>query len=196
MEKIIHELWSGNISIGFYVFNSDHYWVIYTRNDFSLNAEIEYQVYLNEGRISSEQFDSACLEYRGGVLDLNKDTFKKFLSLPEVKVCSIEYLKELFLFNTSNYELEQLGQKYQNNLKFNEEEQRLRYSLDARFPLFYTNFNTKQFYHMENDRFHERMCNLDWKGENKNFLPLIPKEYRYWLDNDCDYAELLQYAGI
>lgn len=196
MEKIIHKLWSGNISIGFYVFNSDCYWVIYTRNDFSLNVEIEYQAYLNKGVISPEQYNSACLAYRGGVLDLNKDTFNKFLALPEVQVCSIEYLKELFFFNTSNYGLELLGQKCQNNLKLNEEEQRLRYSLDARFPLFYTNFNSKQFYHLENDRSHEALCNPDWKGENKNFLYLIPEEYRYWFDHDCDYAEMLQYAGI
>ena len=78
-DNLINDLWTGEKAVCFFVHNNSCHWVVDHLYNYSLDAEPEYKAYLDKGHISNEQYEAACLHFRGGVLKLDKTTFDDYL---------------------------------------------------------------------------------------------------------------------
>lgn len=180
ISKIIEELWSGDKAIGCFIYEGKHYWIIDYKYNFCLDGEVEFNAYWKKGRISLEQYNTACTSFRGGFLKLKKDNFLDYIGSGVAKLASFEELSVIFRSGVS----EDFFEVVSSNLSIdNLCKQQLRSTYESllpRLPIFYINFDMKQYFHSEFDRSHEDSCYMDWDGRFNHFLDLIPDQEAYW----------------
>ncbi|MCV2884716.1 hypothetical protein OE749_08410 [Aestuariibacter sp. AA17] len=197
MDKISHDLWSGYNAIGLFIHNSEFYWVMNYKENFALNPDVNMRIGLTDGSLNLEQYEEIKRSYRGGVYQITTDNFIDYVTHDDVTLFTFEQMKELMFYNFDESLLTTLRRKLKPSepdfpqreelnsnefLKWNE--------MASRFPLFYINFDEKQFFHLDRDRFHESQAYPDWDAANKNFLSLIPDEQKYWIKDDFNYETI------
>ncbi|WP_288739997.1 hypothetical protein [uncultured Rheinheimera sp.] len=180
ISKIIEELWSGDKAIGYFIHESKHYWIIDYKYNFCLDGEVEFNAYLKKGRITVEQYNAACASFRGGFLKLKKDNFLDYIYSGVVKLSSSVELSFIFRSGVSDDFFEVVSGDFLLNNVCNKQLVSMYEDLLPRLPMFYINFDMKQYFHSEFDRSHEDSCYMDWDCRFNHFLDLIPDQDAYW----------------
>jgi len=188
-DETADRLWSGELCIGFIVHMGKIRWLIDVKDNFSLNAEIDYRAYLEKKIISESQYEAACRAFRGGILNLTSDNFLEYLGPRIGHVYSKPDLMG-FMFRGTHDPVSILD-KVESSLVTGgglaDSESRRAQIMASRLPLFYINFDRKMYMYLEKNRFHEKSAGVEWFAQYGDFLALIPDSERYWIFGGRDY---------
>ena len=155
---------------------------------------------LKAGLVTLEEYQSRLNDpyYRSGILQLTKDNIEQYLESDGVIVLEQDKLKELLFHGFSNEETVRLYTVIENHLCYEEplSEQQKDFlkinQIASRLPLFYVNFDTEVYMHMDWDRCHEEYAYDGWFSKAKDFGYLIPDEFSYWKIDGRDYWKFRQ----
>ena len=108
-------------------------------------------------------------------------------------------MEELLFYGFEQAEIERLYNLVENNLAHNQCTPNFGESSDfekinqiaSRLPLFYINFDTKVYLHMDWDRSHEDYVYEEWFAKALDFGYLIPDSECYWKINGRDFWKFL-----
>ena len=182
-ESVLEELFNGEKAVDFFVHSGICHWLVDYKYNFTLDAEKDYRAYLLKGHITQEQYESACRDFRDGVLRLTGETFGRYLDTTGGSVASYETLQSL-LGKVGRLgiagALKEAERYYLTGIPVSDEVFRAANSLVSVLPLFYVNFDRKIFMHLDADRCHEDYAYTDWYAKCGDFLFLIPDSERYW----------------
>ena len=192
-QTICDDLWSGEKSICFFVCSGEYFWILDYKYNFSLDAEKDYQAYLDKGHISQEQFVEASKEFRGGILKLTADNFLQYKDMKTTKTISNkdlrEFIREDNFLNNSTL-LEKVEKFFLFGSKLNGEDFRSSNVISSKLPMFYINFDRKIYMHMDWERSHEELAYSDWLAKASDFNFLIPDAEKYWVQESKDFWKL------
>lgn len=182
-----------------FVFNGNHYYVIADKEYYELNLQPIFDNYLKKGIINIEQYENY-KNYRGGIWQLHKDNFESFLKLDEVLILDKSDLLTLLFYGFDKKEQERLYAVVENHLVFNTDicqngelsDFKKINQIASRLPLFYINFDTNVYLHMNWDRSHENYAYDDWFAKALDFGYLIPDEFCYWKIDGRDFWKFRQ----
>lgn len=165
---------------------------------------MQLDLYLDfkNGNITLEQYQdemNSCY-YRNGIWQLTKDNFKNYLRSDSVVVLEKDELKALMLQGFTSDEAVRLYSVVENKLSYNEpisnsgqQSDFLKINqISSRLPLFYINFDTEVYLHMDWDRCHEDYVYDGWFSKAMDFGYLIPDELCYWKIEGRDYWKFRQ----
>lgn len=200
-DEFLEQIFDYHLAIGIFVFNQKHYFVVNYKDDFELNIKHTFDNYLRKGFMTQESYEEALKRYRGGIMFLNKENFEDYLTLDSVKQFSQAELQTLLFKNFSQEQIEYLYDVIENKLAFNADisntpEQNdflFANQISSRLPLFYINFDTKVYLHMNWDRSHELSAYEDWYAKEMDFGYLIPDEFCYWKVDGKDFWKFRQW---
>lgn len=155
---------------------------------------------LKKGNLTLEEYQNElnAQYYRGGIWQLTKDNFEQYLELDSVVILEQDKLKELLFHGFSDEETARLYTAIENYLCYEEplSEQQDDFfkanQIASRLPLFYVNFDTEVYMHMDWDRCHEEYAYEGWFSKAKDFGYLIPDEFSYWKIDGRDYWKFRQ----
>lgn len=200
-EEKLDEIFQYIQCIAVFVHNKTHYFIYDAKEHFELDAKIEFDAYLEKGRITKEDYLIGYKNYRNGIWQLKKDNFEKYLELDEAILLSQLDLKTLLFHGFERKETERLYKLVENQLahdagiasdgskqsdfgKINQ--------IASRLPLFYINFDTEVYMHMNWDRCHEDYAYEGWFSKAHDFGYLIPDELCYWKIDGKDFWKFRQ----
>lgn len=174
------------IAIAVFVCNEEYYFVIDDKEYFHLDMS---------------HYEEPDL--RGGILQLSKDNFENYLQLNEVIQLSQKEMSELFFHGFDKQETEYLYTVVENRLAHNIKISQQGHNNDflkinqisSRLPLFYINFDTKEFFHMDWNRLHEESAYDDWDSKDCDFGYYIPDEFCYWKKEGKDFWKFHKIYG-
>lgn len=188
--------------ISLFVFNKKHYFVISKKEYFILNMKLDLDIELKKGKISIAEYNHELNSYyyRNGIWQLQKSNFKDFLKIEEVIILSKSELQSLLFFDFNHQELQRLYGIVENKLAFNGEisnnselsDFKKINHISSRLPLFYINFDTNVYLHMDWDRCHEDYAYENWFAKAMDFGYLIPDEFCYWKIDGRDFWKFRQ----
>lgn len=185
--------------ISLFILKGNHYFIISDKEYFELDLKPGFDAYLEDGIIDKYQYQEY-KKYRGGIWQLTQDNFKDFLKLEEVLVLEKEDLLSLLFHNFGQEEQKRLYGVVENQLAFNagiSQEGELSdfkkiNQIASRLPLFYINFDTNVYLHMNWDRCHEDYAYDDWFSKAMDFGYLVPDEHCYWKIDGKDFWKFRQ----
>lgn len=188
--------------ISLFVFNKKHYFVISKKEYFILNMKLDLDIELKKGKISIAEYNHELNSYyyRNGIWQLQKSNFEDFLKIEEVIVLSKSELQSLLFFDFNHQEPQRLYGIVENKLAFNGEvsnngelsDFKKINQISSRLPLFYINFDTNVYLHMDWDRCHEDYAYENWFAKAMDFGYLIPDEFCYWKIDGKDFWKFRQ----
>jgi len=187
-QLLADDLWNGEKSICLFVHSGECFWVVDDKFNFSLDAEKDYRAYLDKGHITQEQYASACMSFRGGVLKLTAESFLKYLRAEERRILSRQDLKDMFVcgIDLSESLHERIERYYLSGIELDANCFRDANAVVSRLSTFYVNFDRKIYMHMDYDRAHEELAYSDWFAKCSDFCHLVPDSERYWVLGDMD----------
>ena len=164
--------------------------------------QLDLDLDFKNGNITLEQYQdemNSCY-YRNGIWQLTKDNFKNYLRSDSVVVLEKDELKVLMLQGFTSDEAVRLYSVVENKLSYNEpisnsgqQSDFLKINqISSRLPLFYINFDTEFYLHMDWDRCHEDYVYDGWFSKAMDFGYLIPDEFCYWKIEGRDYWKFQQ----
>jgi hypothetical protein len=184
-QAVYDDLWEGEKSVCFFVYQGKGFWVVDEKYNFCLDAEKDYRAYLESGDITQEQYDLACKSFRGGVLRLTAESFPQYLKGAEGKVLSSVEVEGLF--EPDGELLGRVEHHYLSGDALSAEEFKSANVIGSRLPKFYVNFDRKIYMHMDYGRSHEDSTYPGWIAQCVDFNFLIPDRERYWVKEGNDY---------
>ena len=179
-------------SISIFVKDKKLYFILDFREHSILNMKLDLDSDLKQGNLTLEEYQNElnARYYRGGIWQLTKDNFEQYLELDSVVILEQDKLRELLFHgfytvieNHLCYE-EPLSEQQDDFFKANQ--------IASRLPLFYVNFDTEVYMHMDWDRCHEEYAYEGWFAKAKDFGYLIPDEFSYWKIDGRDYWKFRQ----
>lgn len=184
------------------VYKGDHFYIYDWKENFILNMKLDIDGSLNKGIISKSEYDLelASQHYRNGIWQLTKENFEQYLKSEGLIKLSRGELEELLFYGFHQIEIERLYSVVENQLAYNagisdegENSDFLKINqISSRLPLFYINFDTKVYLHMNWDRIHEDYAYDDWFAKALDFGYLIPDEFCYWKIDGKDFWKFRQ----
>ena len=179
--------------IGFFVFESNFYWVIDWDEHFNLNYQKNIDAigknktlmqYLPKGKSIQQHQAEVANRYRNGIVTLTEDLFPTYRDGDLAKVVTTDMLRDEF-FNEYNGQYGELSGAMEAELSFNmpmsEDLIQLRMRLFSKLPKFYINYDRKIFMHMVRGRFYDKVVLDGWWGAECDFEHMIPTSHRYWV---------------
>ncbi|WP_405119792.1 hypothetical protein [Pseudomonas leptonychotis] len=195
-QMLVDDLWNGEKSICFFVHSGKYFWVVDDKFNFSLDAEKDYQAYLDKGHITQEQYALACMSFRDGVLKLTADSFLKYLRAEQRQVLSQQDLKDIFVcgLDLSESLHGKVEGYYLSGTELGAKDFGEANTVASRLPMFYVNFDRKVYMHMDYGRAHEDLVYSDWFAKCSDFCHLVPDREKYWVlgGMDCWKYRFLQ----
>lgn len=202
MEELAYSLFEYRKSISIFVINKIIYFIVDNRENFILNMKSDLDLDFKNGDISPQQYHdeiNSCY-YRNGIWQLTKDNFPSYLQSDSVVVLKKDELKELMLQGFTRSEAARLYSVVENKLSYNDpvsdSDQQNDFlkinQISSRLPLFYVNFDTEVYLHMDWDRCHEDYVYDGWFSKAMDFGYLIPDEFCYWKIAGRDYWKFRQ----
>lgn len=188
-QLLADDLWGGEKNICFFVHSGACFWVVDDKFNFILDAEKDYRAYLDKGHITQEQYASACMTFRGGVLKLTAENFLKYLRAGERWVLSRQDLKDMFVCGLDMSESlhGRIEGYYLSGVELSASYFHDANTVVSRLPMFYVNFDRKIYMHMDFNRAHEELAYSDWLAKCSDFCHLVPDRERYWVLEGMDY---------
>ena len=183
--------------ISIFVHKKKIYYLIDYKENFILNMKLDLDFDFKNGNITLEQYQdemNSCY-YRNGIWQLTKDNFESYLQSDSVIELKKDELKELMFQGFTSDEAVRLYSVVENKLSYNDpisdsgqQSDFLKINqISSRLPLFYINFDTEVYLHMDWDRCHEDYVYDGWFAKAMDFGYLIPDEFCYWKIEGRDY---------
>ena len=202
IDELVYSLFKYRKAISIFIINKVIFFVIDNRENFILNMQLDLDLDFKNGNITLEQYQdemNSCY-YRNGIWQLTKDNFKNYLRSDSVVVLEKDELKALMLQGFTSDEAVRLYSVVENKLSYNEpisnsgqQSDFLKINqISSRLPLFYINFDTEVYLHMDWDRCHEDYVYDGWFSKAMDFGYLIPDELCYWKIEGRDYWKFRQ----
>lgn len=196
----MHTFFKYRKSISTFVNNRKLYFILDFRQNSILNMKLNLDYDLEQGDITLEEYQNSlnAQYYRGGIWQLTKDNFEQYLELDSVVILEQDELKELLFHGFSDEETARLYTVIENHLCYEEpfSDQQKDFlkvkQIASRLPLFYVNFDTEVYMHMDWDRCHEEYAYDGWFAKAKDFGYLIPDEFIYWKIDGRNYWKFRQ----
>ena len=196
----MHTFFKYRKSISTFVHNRKLYFILDFRQNSILNMKLNLDYDLEQGDITLEEYQNSlnARYYRDGIWQLTKDNFEQYLELDSVVILEQDKLRELLFHGFSDEETTRLYTVIENHLCYEEplSEQQDDFfkanQIASRLPLFYVNFDTEVYMHMDWDRCHEEYAYDGWFSKAKDFGYLIPDEFSYWKIDGQDYWKFRQ----
>ena len=196
----MHTFFKYRKSISTFVHNRKLYFILDFREHSILNMKLDLDSDLKQGSLTLEEYQNElnAQYYRDGIWQLTKDNFEQYLELDSVVILEQDELKELLFHGFSDEETARLYTVIENHLCYEEplSEQQDDFfkanQIASRLPLFYVNFDTEVYMHMDWDRCHEEYAYEGWFAKAKDFGYLIPDEFSYWKIDGRDYWKFRQ----
>ncbi len=196
----MHTFFKYRKSISTFVNNRKLYFILDFRQNSILNMKLNLDYDLEQGDITLEEYQNSlnARYYRDGIWQLTKDNFEQYLESDSVVILEQDKLKELLFQGFSDEETARLYTAVENYLCYEEplSEQQDDFfkanQIASRLPLFYVNFDTEVYMHMDWDRCHEEYAYEGWFSKAKDFGYLIPDEFSYWKIDGRDYWKFRQ----
>lgn len=189
--------------IAIFVYKKEHYFIYDWKESFMLNMQLDLDIELEHGELTQAEYDLelSSTHFRNGIWQLKKDNFEKYLELEEAIQLSQLDLETLLFHDFERQETEYLYKVVENQLahdagissnggkqsdfgKINQ--------IASRLPLFYINFDTEVYMHMNWDRCHEGYAYEGWFSKAHDFGYLIPDELCYWKIDGKDFWKFRQ----
>ena len=202
IDELVYSLFKYRKAISIFIINKAISFVIDNRENSILNMQLDLYLDFKNGNITLEQYQdemNSCY-YRNGIWQLTKDNFKNYLRSDSVVVLEKDELKALMLQGFTSDEAVRLYSVVENKLSYNEpisnsgqQSDFLKINqISSRLPLFYINFDTEVYLHMDWDRCHEDYVYDGWFSKAMDFGYLIPDEFCYWKIEGRDYWKFQQ----
>ena len=202
IDELVYSLFKYRKAISIFIINKAISFVIDNRENSILNMQLDLYLDFKNGNITLEQYQdemNSCY-YRNGIWQLTKDNFKNYLRSDSVVVLEKDELKALMLQGFTSDEAVRLYSVVENKLSYNEpisnsgqQSDFLKINqISSRLPLFYINFDTEVYLHMDWDRCHEDYVYDGWFSKAMDFGYLIPDEFCYWKIEGRDYWKFRQ----
>ena len=188
--------------ISIFVYGNKHYLTISNKENYNLDMKADLDLCLKKNLISIEEYNLELNStyYRGGIWQLHKENFESFLKLDGVLILDKSDLLTLLFYGFDKKEQERLYAIVENHLAFNTDicqngelsDFKKINQIASRLPLFYINFDTNVYLHMNWDRSHENYAYDDWFAKALDFGYLIPDEFCYWKIDGRDFWKFRQ----
>lgn len=188
--------------VSLFVFNKRHYFLVSKKEYFILNMKLDLDIELERKKISIAEYNHEINSnyFRNGIWQLTKNNFEDFLQIEEVIVLSKSEFQSLLFFDFDHQELQRLYSIVENKLAFNREilnngkfsDIKKINQIASRLPLFYINFDTNVYLHMDWDRCHEDYAYKNWFAKAMDFGYLVPDEFCYWKIDGRDFWKFRQ----
>ena len=202
IDELVYSLFKYRKAISIFIINKAISFVIDNRENSILNMQLDLDLDFKNGNITLEQYQdemNSCY-YRNGIWQLTKDNFESYLQSDSVVVLEKDELKALMLQGFTSDEAVRLYSVVENKLSYNEpisdsgqQSDFLKINqISSRLPLFYINFDTEVYLHMDWDRCHEDYVYDGWFSKAMDFGYLIPDELCYWKIEGRDYWKFRQ----
>ena len=202
IDELVYSLFKYRKAISIFIINKAIFFVIDNRENSILNMQLDLDLDFKNGNITLEQYQdemNSCY-YRNGIWQLTKDNFKNYLRSDSVVVLEKDELKALMLQEFTSDEAVRLYSVVENKLSYNEpisnsgqQSDFLKINqISSRLPLFYINFDTEVYLHMDWDRCHEDYVYDGWFSKAMDFGYLILDELCYWKIEGRDYWKFRQ----
>ena len=198
----MHTFFKYRKSISTFVNNRKLYFILASRLNSILNMKLSLDYGLKAGLVTLEEYQSRLNDpyYRGGILQLTKDNFEQYLESDGVIVLEQDKLKELLFHGFSDDEAARLYTVVENKLSYNDPISTSQLQNDlfkihqilSRLPLFYVNFDTKVYLHMDWGLNHADFVYEGWFAKEMDFGYLIPDEFCYWKIDGRNYWKFHQ----
>ena len=198
----MHTFFKYRKSISTFVNNRKLYFILDFRQNSILNMKLNLDYDLEQRDITLEEYQSRLNDpyYRGGILQLTKDNFEQYLESDGVIVLEQDKLKELLFHGFSDDEAARLYTVVENKLSYNDPISTSQLQNDlfkihqilSRLPLFYVNFDTKVYLHMDWNFIHADFVYEGWFAKEMDFGYLIPDEFCYWKIDGRNYWKFHQ----
>ena len=172
------ELFERQKNISIFVKDGTVYFILASQLNSILNMKLSLDYGLKAGLVTLEEYQSRLNDpyYRSGILQLTKDNFEQYLESDGVIVLEQEELKEL-LFHGFSDEAARLYTVVENKLSYNDPISTSQLQNDlfkihqilSRLPLFYVNFDTKVYLHMDWNFIHADFVYEGWFAKEMDF---------------------------
>lgn len=189
-------------SISIFVKDKKLYFILDFREHSILNMKLDLDSDLKQGNLTLEEYQNElnAQYYRGGILQLTKDNFEQYLESDGVIVLEQDELKELLFYGFSDDEAARLYTVVENKLSYNDPISSSQLQNDlfkihqilSRLPLFYVNFDTEVYLHMDWNFIHADFVYEGWFAKEMDFGYLIPDEFSYWKIDGRNYWKFHQ----
>lgn len=188
--------------IAIVIYENKYYFILSNKENFLLNMKLDLDSDLENQKISIDEYNAELKSnyYRDGLWQLTKENFLTFIKLDDVLILEKDDLLRLLFFSFNKLEQERLYITVENQLAFNfgtynhselSDFKKIN-QISSRLPLFYINFDTQVYLHMNWDRNHESYAYDGWFAKKMDFGYLIPDEYCYWKINGKDFWKFRQ----
>ena len=200
--ELLNAIFQYTQCISIFVYKKKIYYLIDYKENFILNMKLDLDLDFKNGNITLEQYQDEMNSYyyRNGIWQLTKDNFESYLQSDSVAVLEKDELKALMLQGFTSDEAVRLYSVVENKLSYNDpisdsgqQSDFLKINqISSRLPLFYINFDTEVYLHMDWDRCHEDYVYDGWFSKAMDFGYLIPDEFCYWKIEGRDYWKFSQ----
>lgn len=198
--EFLNNIFQHHQCISIFVYKKDILYIIDYKENFELNAKISFDAYLSKGIITKEQYNYDYRSYRNGIWQLTKDNFEQYLQSDTVIIMNKCKLSQLLLYGFNPNEANRLYSVVENKLSYNDSISNIEphndflkiNQISSRLPLFYINFDTEVYLHMNWDRNHEDYVYDGWFSKAMDFGYLIPDIFCYWKKDGKDYWKFRQ----
>ena len=188
--------------IAVFVYKKNHYFIYDRKESFMLNMQLDLDIELERGELSQAAYDLelSSAHYRNGIWQLKRDNFEQYLETDGLIQLSQLELKELLFYGFDKTEVERLYSLVENQLAFNtgiseggelSDFKRIN-QIASRLPLFYINFDTNVYLHMNWDRCHEDYAYEGWFAKAHDFGYLVPDKFSFWKVEGMDLWKFRQ----
>ena len=202
IDELTCSLFNHRKALSIFVINKSVLFIIDNLENFILNMKLDLDLDFKNGNITLEQYQDEMNSYyyRNGIWQLTKDNFESYLQSDSVIVLKKDELKELMFQGFTSAEAVRLYSVVENKLSYNDpisdsgqQSDFLKINqISSRLPLFYINFDTEVYLHMDWDRCHEDYVYDGWFSKAMDFGYLIPDEFCYWKIEGRDYWKFRQ----
>lgn len=201
-DRLLEDMFSYKKCISIFVFNEKLYFVLDMKENFLLNMKLDLDIELKKGNLSLDDYKDNLSSnyYRNGIWQLTKHNFLEYIKSKIVTICSIENLREMLFCKFHREECIRLYSVVEGQLSYaipisdlgsNSDFYKIN-KIASRLPLFYINFDTNTYLHMDWEHCHEDYAYDDWFSKAKDFGYLIPDEFCYWKIEGRDYWKFKQ----
>ena len=200
--ELLNTIFQYSQCISIFVYKKNIYYLIDYKENFILNMKLDLDLDFKNGNITLEQYQDEMNSYyyRNGIWQLTKNNFENYLQSDSVVVLEKDELKALMLQGFNLDEAARLYSVVENKLSYDDpisdsgqQSDFLKINqISSRLPLFYINFDTEVYLHMDWDRCHEDYVYDGWFSKAMDFGYLIPDEFCYWKIEGRDYWKFQQ----
>lgn len=191
-QSLMNSIFNGEKDIAIFVLNGNHYYVIDSKDNYCIDARVEYQSYIDAGWMKAEQYEQAISFFRHGIPALSKENFGEYLKRNNVLVFSVDWMRQFFISGSDRDRLVSFYNYVEIYLSSLVEPVSQEWDgWRMRLPKFYINFDKKIYRHTDWGRLHETSVPSGWDAQaNSNFGFLVPDKYQYWLITGMNFWKL------